>query len=77
MVTPNRDSRKRRQDILDFEWMVIHSMEEGRQPIDSQKLENLGEKVWQGGGGKEILQLVEQVKAGKAIHLESTGRFSV
>ena len=53
--------------------MVKHSMDEGRQPIDLQRLEFLGEKVWPGGGGKEILRLVEEVKAGKAISLESLG----
>jgi hypothetical protein len=73
MLTPTRDSRKRRQDILDFEWMVTHSLDEGQQAIDLQRLEFLGEKVWPSGGGKEILRLVEQVKAGKAIHLDSLG----
>src|SRR5205823_6545629 len=71
MLTPTRDSRKRRQDILDFEWIVIHSLEEGQQPIDLQKLATLGEKVWPGGGGEEILRLVEQVKAGRVIQLNS------
>jgi len=49
-------------------------MDEGRQPIDLEKLEALGEKVWSGGGGKEILRLVEQVKAGEAIDLEAARR---
>jgi hypothetical protein len=73
MLTPSRDSRKRRQDILDFEWMVTHSWDEGQRAIDLHRLEILGEKVWPGGGGAEILRLVEQVKAGKAIHLDSLG----
>src|SRR5262249_1263088 len=73
MLTPTRNSRKRRQDILDFEWMVAHSLDEGQQAIDLTRLEILGEKVWPGGGGKEILRLVEQVKAGRAIQLESLG----
>ena len=51
--------------------MVGHSEDEGRKPIDLQRLEFLGEKAWPSGGGKEILRLVEQVKAGKAIHLET------
>jgi hypothetical protein len=71
MLMPTRDSRKRRQDILDFEWMVAHSLDEGQQPIDLEKLANLGEKVWPSGGGEEILRLVEQVKRGVAIGLES------
>jgi hypothetical protein len=76
MLTPTREFRKRRQDVLDFEYMVAHSMDEGRQPIDLIKLESLGEKVWAGGGGKEILRLVDQVKAGKQIILDPTGRFA-
>jgi hypothetical protein len=76
MLTPGRDSRKRRQDVLDFEWMVIHSMEQGRDPIDLARLEHLGEKVWPGGGGKEILRLIDEVKAGRAITLDSMGKFT-
>jgi hypothetical protein len=72
MVTPNRDAGKRAIDVGDFTFMVKHSMDERRQPIDLQMLEALGEKVWPGGGGKEILRLVEQVKAGKLINLDST-----
>ena len=52
-------------DGVDFAGMVKHSLDEGRAPIDLPKLEALGEMVWPGGGGKEILQLVEDVKAGK------------
>jgi hypothetical protein len=64
MLALNRDPGKRGQDAVDFYFMVKHSMEEGREPIDLEALEALGEKVWPGGGGKEILQLVEQVRAG-------------
>ena len=71
MVTLSRDSKKRRLDIIDFEWMIVHSQKEGRQPIDLTKLEFLGEKVWPGGGGKEILRLVERIKAGGFISLEN------
>ena len=35
--------------------MVIHSMDEGQQPIDLEKLAALGDKVWP-GGGEEILR---------------------
>jgi hypothetical protein len=75
MVTPNRDPGKRLIDAADFSFMVKHSTDEGRQPIDLEKLAALGEKVWPGGGGQEILRLVEQVKAGKTINLEATGKF--
>jgi hypothetical protein len=71
MLTLTRDLGKRQLDAADFTWMVTHSTDEGRQPIDLQWLEALGEKVWPGGGGKEILRLVERVKAGRAIHLDS------
>jgi hypothetical protein len=69
MNTPSRSLQKRQQDIVDFSWMVTHSMDEGQRAIDLQRLEVLGEKVWPGGGGAEILQRVELVKAGKAIQL--------
>lgn len=71
MLTPTRDVAKRAIDIGDFQWMVKHSMDEGRQPIDLRRLESLGEKVWPGGGGKELLRLVERTKAGLPISLES------
>jgi len=73
MLTPTREVDKRMVDAVDFTRMVQHSGDEGRQPIDLQRLEILGEKVWPGGGGKEILRLVEEVKAGKAISLDSLG----
>lgn len=64
MLTLTRDPLKRGQDALDFATMVRHSTDEGRQPIDLPKLTTLGEKVWPGGGGDEILRLVDQAKAG-------------
>ncbi len=73
MLTPTRDLEKRLLDVADFAGMVRHSMDEGRRPIDLEKLEALGEKVWPGGGGKEILRMVESVKAGRAIHFDSLG----
>ena len=73
MLTPARASRKRRQDIIDFEYMVQHSLDKGRNAIDLDRLVVLGEKVWPGGGGKEIHRLVEEVKAGNAIQLDSLG----
>jgi hypothetical protein len=74
MVTPNRNTQKRQMDIIDFGWMVKHSVDEGQQPIDLEKLAALGEKVWPGGGGQEILRLVELVKADKPINLDATGK---
>jgi len=73
MLTVSRQSRKRRQDVLDFEWMVVHSLDEARVPIDLEKLAMLGEKVWPGGGGAGIVRLVATVKAGQPIELSSLG----
>ena len=76
MVTPSRDPGKRAFDVGDFTWMVKHSLDEGQQPIDLRKLAALGEKVWPGGGGEEILRLVERVKADRPINLDAFGRFA-
>ena len=65
MLSTGRDPGKRAQDAIDFYQMVKHSLTKGRQPIDLEKLADLGEMAWSGGGGKEILRLVDQVKAGK------------
>ena len=73
MLTLSRDLDKRMQDAVDFTRMVQHSLDEGQQPIDLERLEILGEKVWPSGGGEEILSLVEQVKAGRAIDINSLG----
>ncbi len=73
MLTPTRDLEKRLLDVADFAGMIRHSMDEGRRPIDLEKLETLGEKVWPGGGGKEILRMVERVKAGRSIHFDVRG----
>jgi hypothetical protein len=73
MLTLTREVDRRMQDIVDFSQMVKHSCDARRQPIDLEKLEALGEKVWPGGGGREILRLVERVKAGRPIHLDSPG----
>lgn len=69
MMTITRDPRKRAQDSVDFAWMVGHSADEGRDPIDLPKLADLAEKANPGKGGKAILQLVDQVKAGKVVSL--------
>ena len=73
MLTPTRDLDKRMQDAVDFTRIVQHSCDEGQRPIDLRRLQALGEKVWPTGGGEEIVRLVKQVKAGKAIHLDALG----
>jgi hypothetical protein len=73
MRAVTRDLATRMMDAVDFSGMVRHSGDEGRQPIDLRRLEALGEKAWPGGGGPEILRLVEQVKAGRVIHLDDLG----
>jgi hypothetical protein len=74
MLALSRDPQKRALDAVDFGWMVRHSLDEGQQPIDLKKLASLGELVWPGGGGEEILRLVEQVKAGQPVSVDPTGR---
>lgn len=69
MLALGRDPGKRAQDIVDFYYMVRHSTK-GRRPIDHEKLETLGEMVWPGGGGKEILRLVNEAMAGKVPNLD-------
>src|SRR5262249_17916257 len=69
MITPNRNPGKRSIDAGDFIFMVQHSADPGRQPIDLERLAQLGEKVWPGGGGAEILRLVEDVRQGKTLNL--------
>lgn len=64
-ITPTRDVDKRTIDMVDFYQMVLHSMDPGRESIDLNWLRELGEKVWPGGGGAEILELVEQAKSGR------------
>src|SRR5262245_39554342 len=59
MLSLGRLSRKRAQDILDFCWIVAHSLT-SRRKIHLKKLEALGEMVWPGGGGREILRLVAE-----------------
>ncbi len=61
----SRDAGKRAQDMVDFYTMVKHSLDEGREPIDMERLAELGELVWPGGGGKEIIAMVEKAKAGE------------
>jgi hypothetical protein len=71
MLALNRDFVKRGQDAIDFATMVLHSIDAGRAPIDLKRLAELGELVWAGGGGAEILGMVEQAKAGKVPTLDA------
>jgi hypothetical protein len=64
MRTRSRDVGHRAQDAVDFAWMVCHSDEPDRRPIDLTLLESLGKTVWPSGGGKEILDFVAQARAG-------------
>jgi hypothetical protein len=73
MLTLTRHLVKRLQAIVDFTLMVLHSGDEGRRPIDLDRLKALGTKVWPEGGGEEILRLVERVRAGRAISLDDLG----
>jgi hypothetical protein len=65
MLSLQRDIAKRTIDGVDFSFMVRHSLDPGREPIDLAALAELGEKVWPGGGGDEILRFVEQAKSGQ------------
>jgi hypothetical protein len=73
MLTPTRDLGKRQLDTVDFRWMVIHSMDPGQKPIDLEYLASLGEKVWPGGGGIEILRIVNHLKTGGIISFDKRG----
>lgn len=65
MLTLSRNPGKRTMDAADFYAMVLRSTDPGREAIDLERLAELGELVWPGGGGREIVHLVEQAKAGK------------
>jgi hypothetical protein len=69
MMTISRNMAKRDLDMADFRFMVLHSLKEGRQPMDLAKVAALGEKVNPGKGGKDILRLIDLAKAGKPITL--------
>ena len=62
MVSPNRLERKKYLDAADFMTMV----EKNPSAIRLARLKRLGERVYPGGGA-EILQLVEDAKAGRRI----------
>ncbi len=62
MVSPNRQERKKLLDAADF--MAI--VEKNSSAIRSTRLRRLGERVYPGGGA-EIMQLVEDAKAGRRL----------
>ncbi len=62
MVSPNRIERKKYLDASDFMAMV----ESNASSIRLARLKRLGERVYPGGGA-EILQLVEDAKAGRRL----------
>jgi hypothetical protein len=74
MLSPRRELGKRFIDSADFTKMVTHSQQEGQQSIDLNLLSSLGEKVWPGGGGEEILRLVEKAKKGESWDVNSVLR---
>ena len=62
MVSPNRLEKKKHVDAADFIWMV----ERNQSAIRPTRLRQLGERVYPGGGA-EIIQMVEDAKAGRRI----------
>jgi hypothetical protein len=64
MVSPNRVQAKKLIDAGDFVDVVTHN----RSDLDLAKLKRLGDKVYPDGGA-EILRLVEDIDAGRPIHL--------
>jgi hypothetical protein len=62
MVSPNREERKKLLDAADFMSIV----ENNASAIRLARLKRLGERVYPGGGA-EILQLVEDAKAGRRL----------
>lgn len=62
MVSPNRVERKKHLDAADF----ISMVEKNSSAIRQVRLKRLGERVYP-GGGTEIIQLVEDAKAGRRI----------
>lgn len=66
MLSAGRSMDKRIFDTGDFYLMVQHSLDKGQTPIDLDRAKRLGEMVWPGGGGEELLRLVEDAKTGKA-----------
>jgi len=64
MVSPNRQKEKKLQDAADFADMVVNN----RDAINMEKLGRLAEVVYS-GGLKEVMQLVEDILAGRPIKI--------
>lgn len=62
MVSPHRVQKKKHLDAGDF----ISMVERNASAIRSSRLRRLGERVYRGGGA-EIMQLVEDAKAGRRL----------
>lgn len=62
MVSPHRAAKKKHLDAGDF----ISMVEKNALTIRQDRLRQLGERVYR-GGGEEIIQLVEDAKAGRRI----------
>jgi hypothetical protein len=63
MISPNREIRKKYQDAHDFMAMV-----ERHPDIDLDKLAELGELVYHGGGA-ELVKMVGQARRGETLNL--------
>jgi hypothetical protein len=63
MTSPNRQDDAKHQDATDFIRMVRHNPD-----IDQERLTQLGELVY-GGGGADICEMVRQVRAGETLIL--------
>jgi hypothetical protein len=63
MISLNRENEKKHQDAHDFIRMAKVNLE-----IDLEKLAELGQLVYN-GGGQEILELVRKVRAGEKLQL--------
>jgi hypothetical protein len=64
MVSPNRERARKMQDAVDFANMVIHN----QSAINMEKLGRLAEQVYS-GRFKEVMQLVEDILAGRPIQI--------
>jgi hypothetical protein len=71
MLNLTREVGKRALDAVDFYNMVKHTKDADRLPVDLKLLAELGDKVWS-GGGKELVQIFEDAKAGKVPNLTPT-----
>lgn len=63
MISLSRPDEDKYQDAHDFIRMVKNNAE-----INSEKLQELGDKIYQ-GGGKEVLEMVRRVRAGEKLIL--------